>query len=389
MNQQKLWILFFGRLDDEKWFGLILQVLKLFIKNHGGIPFQFYVFGKWKYEKELLDLWQNYNCIHFFGRQSLETIKKYQDNCNFCLMPSTFLETFGLTALNSLAMWIPVIWFAKWGLTQFIPNKYDISQAKWIDDTDKLYNKLLEIIKAFNEWKIKPDLEKKKAVATAKNFTIEKRFENIQPIIGKPKKILLVSDFKSKLWWIETYLYDVSDILTSKWYEVKIFGTNIPWWKIWQYLKYFGLCLAIFNRVDAIKLKKEIRTFMPKVVRYNSTLRWLGRFPIKITKDENIKKLMMYHDLGYFHPYPSQVTQEDMVQTPLTLRNFIKSANTKNPLKICAVICKYRSVTLLRKRLIKTIDLHLVPSQFMEKIVSESYRLPDKKVKTLSHFIQK
>jgi hypothetical protein len=42
-------------------------------------------------------------------------------------------------------------------------------------------------------------LEKKKALATAKNFTIEKRFENIQPLIGKPKKILLVSDFKSKL----------------------------------------------------------------------------------------------------------------------------------------------------------------------------------------------
>ena len=97
----------------------------------------------------------------------------------------------------------------------------------------------------------------------------------------------------------------------------------------------------------------------------------------------------MYHDLGYFHPYPSQVTQEDMVQTPLTLRNFIKSANTKNPLKILTIIYKYWSVTLLKKRLVKTIDMHLVPSQFMEKIVCESYELPDKKIKTLSHFIQK
>ena len=78
-----------------------------------------------------------------------------------------------------------------------------------------------------------------------------------------------------------------------------------------------------------------------------------------------------------------------MIQTPLTLGNFIKSANTNNPLKIFAVICKYRSVTLLRKRLVKTIDLHLVPSQFMEKIVSESYNIPQKKIKTLSHFIQK
>ena len=389
MTPQKLWILFFGRLDDEKWFGLILQVLRLFIKNHGGIPFQFYVFGKWKYEKELLDLGQAYNCIHFFGRQSLETIKKYQDNCHFCLMPSTFLETFGLTALNALSMWIPVVWFAKWWLTQFIPSKYDISQAKWDTDTDKLYNKLLEIIKSFNEWKIKPELEKKKALATAKNFTIEKRFENIQPLIGKPKKILLVSDFKSKLWWIETYLYDVSDILTSKGYEVQIFGTDIPWWKLWSYLKYFGIWLALCNWIDAIRLKKVVREFMPKVVRFNSTLRWLGRLPIRAIHDENIKKFMMYHDLGYFHPYPSQVTQEDMVKTPLTLGNFIKSANTKNPLKIITIIYKYRSVSLLKKQLTKTIDTHLVPSQFMEKIVCDSYDLPSKKVKTLSHFIQK
>lgn len=389
MPIQKLWILFFGRLDDEKGFWIILQVLKLFIQNHWGIPFQFYVFGKWKYEKELLDLGQAHNCIHFFGRQSLETIKKYQDNCHFCLMPSTFLETFWLTALNSLSMWIPVIWFAKWWLVQFIPSKYDINKATWDNDIEKLYNKLLEIIKQFNEWKINIWLEKKKALATAKNFTIEKWFENIEPIIGKHKKILLVSDFKSKLGGIETYLYDVAEILNNKWYEVQIFGTNIPWWKIWSYLKYFWLWLALFNRIDAIRLKREIRTFMPKIVWFNSTLRRLGRLPIKSIKDENIKKLMMYHDLWYFHPYPSLVTQESMILTPLTLRNYIKSGNTKNPFKIIAIIYKYISVSLLKKRLTKTIDTHLVPSEFMEGIVVKSYKISNKKIKTLSHFIQK
>lgn len=389
MNQQKLWILFFGRLDDEKWFGIIIEVLKLFVKNHGWIPFQFYVFGKWKYEKELLDLWQTYNNIHFFGWQSLDTIKKYQENCNFCLMPSTFLETFGLTALNALSMWIPVIWFAKWWLTQFIPSKYDISKATWSDDINKLYNKLLEIVKLYNEWKINVEAEKKKALATAKNFTVEKRYKNIQPIIWKPKKILLVSDFKSRLGGIETYLYDVADILDAKWYEVKIFGTDIPWWKMGQFFRYFGLWLALFNRIDAIKLKREVRSYMPKVVRFNSTLRWLWWYPIKTIRDENIKKIMMYHDMWYFHPYPSQVSQEDMIKTPLTLKNFVVSAKTKNPLKISAIICKYISVHSLKKWLVKTIDIHLVPSQFMEKIVTDSYWLPKKKVLTLSHFVQK
>lgn len=389
MPQQKLGILFFGRLDDEKWFGLILNALESFAQNHWWIPFQFYVFGKWKYEKELLDLWQKYNSIHFFGRQPLETIKRYQENCDFCLMPSLCLESFWLTALNALSMWIPVIWFAKWWLTQFIPSKYDISKAKWTDENEKLYNKLVEIIKLYNEWKINPENESKKALAIAKNFTEKKRFENIEPIIWKPKKILLVSDFKSKIWWIETYLYDVADILNSKGYEVKIYWKTISWWKTGKFARYFGIWNAIFNRIDAVRLYHTARKFMPKIIRYNSTLRWLWRYPIKSLKNHKSKKIVMYHDLWYFHPYPSKLKSEDMIRTPLNLKNFISSANTKNPIKTLWIIFKYRSVKLLTKRLKNTVDIHLVPSPFMESIVSNSLQINPKKVQTLSHFIQK
>ena len=146
--------------------------------------------------------------------------------------------------------------------------------------------------------------------------------------------------------------------------------------------------LSLRNIFDAIRLKKVARQFMPKVVRYHSTLRRFGRFPIKSISTYKSKKFVMYHDLGYFHPYPSQVTQENMVKTPLTLLNFIRSANTKNPIKIIAIFFKYISVKLLSKQLKKSVDLHLVPSEFMEKMVCESFGLNPKKVKTFSHFIQ-
>ncbi len=386
---KQLWLLFFGRLDDEKWFWTILEVLKLFIKNNWTIPFQFYVFGKWKYESELLELWQTHKEIHFFGRQPLETIKKYQENYDFCLMPSSFLETFWLSALNALSMWIPVIGPAKWWLNQFIPDKYDILKSEWQNDKEKLYCKLIWIIKDFNEWKINIESERQTAIKTAQNYTTEKRIENIKPIIGKPKKILLVSDFKSKLWWIETYLYDVQEILNKNGYEVEIYWTNIPWWKVWKLLKYFWIIFSIWNLVNAIRLKKKVQEFMPKVIRFNSTLRWLGRAPIKAVKDYDAKKIMMYHDLGYFHPFPSQVTKEDMVYTPLNLKNFIKSAKTKNPLKIIPIIRKYWTVCLLKNQLVKTIDLHTAPSSFMEKIIADSYQISPENIKTISHFIQK
>ena len=388
MPQQKLWILFFGRLDDEKWFWLILQALNMFIKKFWWIPFSFYIFWKWKYEKDLLDLWQKYSSIHFFGWQPLETIKKYKDNCQFCLMPSTFLETFWLTAVNALSMWIPVIWFAKWWLKQFIQDKYDISQYEWDSDEEKVYNTLISIIKLYNEDKINIEKEKKKALDMAKHYTIENRFKNVEPILWKPKKILLVSDFKSKLGWIETYIHDVRDILQQKWYEVEIFWTNIPSGKIWKLLRYFWLWFALRNFVDALRLKKKLRTFMPKIVRFNSTLRWIWWYPIKIASQYNAKKIMMYHDLWYFHPYPSLVTQENMVINPLSLKNFIKSAHTKNPIKIISIIFKYFSVCLLSKQLKNTIDIHLVPSEFLQEIVCNSFEISPKKVQVLQHFIQ-
>ena len=389
MPDKKLWILFFGRLDDEKWFWLILEMLNLFIKNYGTIPFSFYVFGKGKYASELMNLATKHSCIHFFGRQPLSTIQRYKENCHFCLMPSTFLETFWLTALNALSMGIPVIGFAKWWLTQFISNKYNISKAKWENDTQRLYNIMTEIVTKYNQEKINVAQETKQAKSLANKYTIEKWFENITPIIWKPKRILLVSDFKNKLWWIETYIHDVKDILESRWYEIKIYWSKIPTWKIWQICKYFGMFLAILNFIDAIHLSIVAKKFKPKVIRYHSTLRFLGRLPIQRLKSHDSKKIMMYHDLWYFHPYPSLVTREDMVQTPVNLKNFIKSANTKNPLKILAVCFKYFSVYLLSKSLKKSIDLHLVPSSFLEKILSDGYQINPKKVQTLSHFIQK
>ena len=389
MEEKKtLWLLYFGRLDDEKWFWLILEMLNMFIKKHWTIPFSFYVFWKWKHTQELMNLGQKYSSIHFFWRQSIENIRRYHENCDFCLVPSTFLETFGLTALNSLSMWIPVIWFAKWWLSQFVDSKYDISKVWWIDDAHKLFNLVESVVKDYNSWNINFEKEKKKALSIAKKYTIEKRCERAEELFGKPKRILLVSDFKSKLWWIETYIHDAADILEDKWYEVKIYGTEIPNWFLWNMLRKFWLVLSLWNFVDAIRLKRVARKFMPKVIRYHSTLRWLGRYPIKLLLSHKSKKFVMYHDLWYFHPYPSQVIDEKIIKTPLNLKNFVSSANTKNPIKIIAMFFKYICVKLLSNQLKKSVDTHLVPSEFMESIVCDSFKLNSKKVKTFSHFVQ-
>ncbi|HRX63649.1 MAG TPA: glycosyltransferase [Candidatus Absconditabacterales bacterium] len=388
MLDKKIGILYFGRLDDEKGFGLILDVLKKFVKENGEIPFSFYVFGKGKYVQELLNLSSKHNCIHFFGRQSLETISRYKENCQFCLMPSIFLETFGLTALNSLAMGIPVVGFAKGGLKQFVSPKYSIEKATGSTDAERLYNKLNDLIGQIYNGELDVDKERKKALTLSDKYSVQRRVDSAKEIFGKPKRILLISDFKSRLGGIETYVYDAADILSQNGYEVKIYGIKIPKGKIGQLIKYFGLFFAMRNFVDAIRLSRVVRKFKPKAIRYHSTLRRLGWLPILALGSHKSKKFMMYHDLGYFHPFPKSVLQENMVKTPFTFKNFVSSYPSKNPITKFAICLKYISICLIKKQLKKTIDLHLLPSDFVTKITHESYQIDTKKVQTFSHFIQ-
>jgi glycosyltransferase involved in cell wall biosynthesis len=101
-----LGVLYYGRLEKEKGFDSILKVIK---ELH---DVDFFIFGKGSLEQDLLSLTTQKN-LHYFGRQPLEKIKCYLENIEYCLMPSEFLETFGLSALNALSRGIPVIGYKK------------------------------------------------------------------------------------------------------------------------------------------------------------------------------------------------------------------------------------------------------------------------------------
>jgi len=98
---------------------------------------------------------------------------------------------------------------------------------------------------------------------------------------------------------------------------------------------------------------------------------------------------MMYHDFGYFYPYPSQLNFVEDCKTPLTLKNFLWRKKPYSFLQKVVIRGKYLLMYPLVKVLKKQIDLHLVPSEFMREIVSKSYKLSEKKVKAFNHFIQK
>ncbi|USN57683.1 MAG: glycosyltransferase [Candidatus Peribacteria bacterium] len=66
-------------------------------------PFAIHIYGDGTYATEVITLAAEYpENIFYYGRQSLETINHKLRTTHYSLMPSLFLETFGLTALESL-----------------------------------------------------------------------------------------------------------------------------------------------------------------------------------------------------------------------------------------------------------------------------------------------
>ena len=110
--------------------------------------------------------------------------------------------------------------------------------------------------------------------------------------------------------------------------------------------------------------------------------------PIRASKNSSAKKRMMFHDLGYFAPFPSTLFQEKQIRTPFTLNHFLQTQPTKNPIKILAIIGKYISLSLIKNQLKKRMDTFLVPANFMQDIVHKSYHIDNEKIKVFPHFIQ-
>ena len=129
-----LWLLFYWRFEKEKWFDQLIKAIKELNKKK--VNFEMFIFWRWSLESELLEIHDKN--VHFFWWKPLDEIKKILPNIDYCLMPSEFLETFWLSALNALSWWVPVIWYKKWWLEPFIFQECNLFLAKWDTTSEKI-----------------------------------------------------------------------------------------------------------------------------------------------------------------------------------------------------------------------------------------------------------
>ena len=124
---------FFGRLTKEKGFDLLFPFfreiatvrddVRFFVFGDGDLRDQFFrVFGSLPHFYDLSthpeailadDIQEQRGGVYYFGHRKLDTITRFLETADASVMPSRFLETFGLSALESLSVGVPVVCFPK------------------------------------------------------------------------------------------------------------------------------------------------------------------------------------------------------------------------------------------------------------------------------------
>ncbi len=393
-NQKQNYI-FIGRLEEEKWFHLILSAWKYLQLNHPEVyeNITLSVFWTWKLSEQIptdntwklisaiqsIQEWFDFQRNCYFGYRDKADIQLFMDEyIQYSLVPSLFLETFWLVALESLSRWIPVIGYKKGGLTPFIiDEKYQISDSEG-------FMGIVRIILSLSGRETFVD--KNRVIATTKQFTYDSWKDSLKNLIPQDvQKIFLMSDYIWRIGWTEIYVDMLGKTLLSLGYEVETL-----WYRIQndnKWLRRIFLVLTVANIWSYYMVRKSIRNFQPDLVWCHSIARFHGIFGLLPMRNSKYKYIT-YHDLGLFTPYPSMIQQISDIPKKPTLLNWISinSISSFFRVSLYSTFLKYIQSRILLI-ILRKFTKHLVPSDFLVDIIQEQGNIPHKNIEVFKHCI--
>ena len=313
--------------------------------------------------------------IHVHWRANQNTIHNALHSMHYCLMPSRVIESFWMSALESLSFWVPVIWTKNWWLEPFIGDEYDSNKHS-------LHTILQKAISNFSSENRRK--EAKIAHEIASQYTREKRLQKVSHM-WDVSSVFLISDYIARVWGIESLLFNIKHVLEEIWSHVYMY-----WWKLkknkrlWLWRK-LGLFSTSYNWSNYIKISLWLKQYKPTLIWLHSVNRYLWWFPISALQKSHDKQIWCsVHDIGMFHPFGADVSSVNDVPN-FSLSWF--TSVTKNPLKKIIIWLKFMSIWMLKKQLMKKVDTWIVPSAFMIDILHQKRQIPLGKIVVLPHFI--
>lgn len=368
--------LFYSRLEKEKGIDLVLSVIKRLAKEWED-RCRFSFFSDWSYRKELeLCIMETKSFqVSYYGMQPKWDVFTFmkREKVDIVLMPSLFLETFGLNSGEALRHGIPVLGFNKGWTQQFLLDEYcSIDNYKGLTHEERLFVAIKYFLEAFDD-----DMAlryRQLAQQRALRYSRKERKANFSNILSASKsindinRILIVSDYATKIAWIESHVYEVKDMLNEEGYEASIFGGNL----YGGFVRKIGLLATVCNVWEALRLYLEIVRCRPDIIYRNSVHRYLGWLPLWVGTRRKCIHMIMYHDFWLFHPFPSLVYEEDQLHYPVWFEGFF-GASKKSRYRRPILWCKYQSLCIIRRILQKCVKIHLVPSDYMVSLVGRFY----------------
>jgi hypothetical protein len=368
MRQIKM--IFVGRLAKEKGFDLILDFLIACKDTPFAEKIHCHIFGSGELQEEFEKILPEMPFVTFHGFQPKEAIDYIRQQADITLMPSTFLETFGLSALESLQLGVPVVGFAKGGIAPFLFPEYQL------DETQSFTQQMMTLLQKIGAHEL-PD-RREDALAIAKQYTQEMWLTYFKKLLGKERwRILLVSDYICLQWGVEQYLHNVYHLLTDHGFEVELAGVVQPPSRSKKWL-YFLWSLG--NGIFAWHLYHKKQQFQPDLIWRHGVQRVVGRLPLALVPRAPQERVM-YHETGLFHPFPAQVSNEEQLARAGTLGGYLEQASPwLAPFVFVKALLGRCILSLLGRRC----QHHLVPSAFL--IPYGRRWLPDAHWSVFHHF---
>lgn len=371
--------IYVGRLDEEKGIAHLLQAITTLLKTNQKIIL--HIYGTGSYKEQIEQLTQIYpDNVFYYGWQKKNDILSQWRKMDYFIMPSQFLETFWLTACESLLSWVPVIGNKKWGLVPFIDKRLDISQYKGKSDGEKLTELLQYLIENNIEKKNFSDLIQQ----TQKKYNKDTRYRQVKDFLPSKKDILLVSDYINyNGGGIETHLHDSRAILEQHDHTTHLYGHQAIQWKFARFSKLFVMALSIFNLPSALGITYSLKKNPIWLIWWHSISRSMGRLPIALSGNTN--QIITHHELWLFHPYPSKTYSLEQIPKARSLSSFILAGNPNNIIQKVGIIGKYILIRLIHKQLKRKVKTHIVPSEWMKDMVQQWH--PESPVICIPHFV--
>lgn len=351
---------FVGRLTEEKWFSWILHAATK-LSEQWITNFAIHVIGSGVLVDDLLEhpLYEKH--LFYHGRLPKEQTIGLRRNAHYTLMPSQFLETFGLVALDSIALWAPVIGRKKWWLSPFIIDTYAVNSL------ETLASCMSSCIRTFS-------IEQRKkesilALKTTSEYTSHKRIDRVWQLSNTVKKsYLLVSDYAVDIGGIENFVLQTQGIL-EVWNATTLFIGKKK--RVIGKRRIVDLFVALCNVQFSYELFITLKNTSYDVVWLHSVQRRIGRLPLLVLSCLHKKEIwVMYHDFWLLHPFPSAVNEESQLVRAASFCGYVaewKMIFWKKWYRggYILIVGKYLYSRMLLWLLRRIASIHLVPSEYL------------------------